>query len=42
MNGLKKAGITLDRKVLAEVAANDESGFKQLVERAKAALGVAG
>jgi large subunit ribosomal protein L20 len=42
MNGLKKAGITLDRKVLAEVAANDESGFKQLVERAKAALEAAG
>ena len=32
----------LDRKVLAEVAANDESGFKQLVERAKAALEAAG
>jgi large subunit ribosomal protein L20 len=42
MNGLKKAGIALDRKVLAEVAANDESGFKQLVERAKTALEAAG
>src|SRR5579871_1950321 len=39
INGLKKAGITLDRKVLAEVAANDERGFKQLVEKAQAALG---
>jgi large subunit ribosomal protein L20 len=42
MNGLKKAGITLDRKVLAEVAAADESGFRQLVEKAKAALEAAG
>ena len=38
MNGLKKAGITLDRKVLAEVAANDEAAFQLLVERAKASL----
>jgi large subunit ribosomal protein L20 len=38
MNGLKKAGIVLDRKVLAEVAANDASGFRELAERAKAAL----
>jgi len=39
INGLKKAGITLDRKVLAEVAANDEAGFRQLVQKAQAALG---
>jgi large subunit ribosomal protein L20 len=38
MNGLKKAGITLDRKVLAEVAANDEAAFLLLIDRAKAAL----
>ena len=38
INGLKKAGITLDRKVLAEVAANDEAGFRRLVDKAKAAL----
>ena len=38
MHGLKAAGIGLDRKVLAEVAAADENGFRQLVDRAKAAL----
>ena len=38
MNGLKKADITLDRKVLAELAAADEAGFRQIVDRAKAAL----
>ena len=38
INGLKKAGITLDRKVLAEVAAADEAAFRQLVDKAKAAL----
>ena len=38
MHGLKAAGIGLDRKVRAEVAANDEAGFRQLVDRAKAAL----
>lgn len=38
MNGLKKAGISLNRKVLAEIAVSDEAGFKALVEKAKAAL----
>jgi len=38
MNGLKKAGITLDRKVLSDMAINDPGSFAQLVERAKAAL----
>ncbi|MGA2136019.1 MAG: 50S ribosomal protein L20 [Bryobacteraceae bacterium] len=38
MHGLKAAGIGLDRKVLAEVAANDAAGFGLLVEKAKAAL----
>jgi large subunit ribosomal protein L20 len=38
MHGLKTAGVTLDRKVLAEVAAADEAGFLQLVDRAKQAL----
>ena len=38
MHGLKVAGITLDRKVLAEVAAADDAGFKQLIDRAKQAL----
>jgi len=38
MHGLKAAGVDLDRKVLAEVAANDAAGFGLLVEKAKAAL----
>lgn len=38
MNGLKKAGIDLDRKVLADIAINDAIGFTKLVESAKAAL----
>lgn len=42
LHGLKSAGVELDRKVLAEVAAQDENGFRQLVDKAKAALGSAG
>ncbi|MBE6838265.1 MAG: 50S ribosomal protein L20 [Ruminococcus sp.] len=38
MNGLKKAGITLNRKMLSEIAINDPAGFTTLVEQAKAAL----
>jgi len=38
MNGLQKAGIELDRKMLADIAANDPAAFGQLVETAKAAL----
>ena len=38
MNGLKKAGITLNRKVLAEMAHNDPASFTAVVEAAKAAL----
>ncbi len=38
MNGLKKANIVLDRKVLADIALNDAKGFEALVEKAKAAL----
>ena len=37
MNGLKKAGVELDRRVLADIAINDASAFSQLVETAKAA-----
>lgn len=37
MNGLKKGGIDLNRKVLAEIALNDDTGFTALVEKAKAA-----
>lgn len=37
MNGLKKAGITLDRKVLADMAVFDKEGFAALVAQVKAA-----
>ncbi len=40
MNGLRKANIELDRKVLADIAATDEAAFAQIVEQAKAALEV--
>ena len=38
MNGLSKAGITLDRKVLADIAVHDAAGFAALAEKAKGAL----
>lgn len=38
MNGLKKAGVTLNRKMLSEIAIADEAAFTALVEKAKAAL----
>ena len=38
MNGLKKAGIELDRKVLADVAVHEPDAFAALVDQAKAAL----
>ncbi|MBF0620620.1 MAG: 50S ribosomal protein L20 [Magnetococcales bacterium] len=38
MNGLSKAGIELDRKVLADLAVANPEDFKQLVNQAKAAL----
>ncbi len=38
MNGLKKAGIDLNRKMLAELAVSDKEAFATLVEKAKAAL----
>ncbi len=38
MNGLKKADVVLNRKMLAEIAVADEAAFKALVEKAKAAL----
>ena len=38
MNGLKKAGVTLNRKMLSEIAIADAAAFTALVEKAKAAL----
>lgn len=40
MDGLKKAGIELNRKVLADFAVNDAASFGQLVGKAKGALGL--
>jgi large subunit ribosomal protein L20 len=37
ISGLKRAGIDLNRKVLADMAVNDSAGFSALVEKAKAA-----
>ncbi|NLL91333.1 MAG: 50S ribosomal protein L20 [Ruminococcaceae bacterium] len=38
MNGLKKSGISLNRKMLSEIAISDEKAFAELVSAAKAAL----
>ena len=38
INGLKKAGIGLDRKILSDIAANDAAGFAALAVSAKGAL----
>lgn len=38
MSGITKAGIEVDRKVLADIAMNDTDAFKALVDRAQAAL----
>jgi large subunit ribosomal protein L20 len=40
INGLKKSGIELDRKILADMAVNDAAGFAKLAEQAKAAVAV--
>jgi large subunit ribosomal protein L20 len=40
MNGLKKAAVAVDRKVLADIAVLDKAAFGKFVERAKASLGV--
>jgi large subunit ribosomal protein L20 len=38
MDGLKKAGIEINRKMLSEIAINDNAGFVALTEKAKKAL----
>ncbi len=35
MNGLKKAGIVLNRKILADMAVNDKDGFARLTDKVK-------
>jgi large subunit ribosomal protein L20 len=39
MNGLKRAGIEVNRKVLADLAVHEPAAFGALVQRAKASLG---
>lgn len=38
MNGLKHAGVMLDRKMLAELAVHDPAGFASVAEQAKGAI----
>jgi large subunit ribosomal protein L20 len=38
MDGLTKAGVAIDRRVLADLAVNDEAAFKEIVDKAKEAL----
>jgi large subunit ribosomal protein L20 len=38
INGLNKAGVAIDRKVLADLAVRDRAGFNAIAERAKAQL----
>jgi len=38
MNGVHKAGIEVDRKVLADLAMNDAAGFAAIVDKARAAI----
>lgn len=38
MNGLKKAGIVINRKMLSDIAINDAKAFEAIVEKARAAL----
>jgi len=42
MNGIHKAGIEVDRKVLADIALREPDAFKSLVDQAQAALSQAG
>ncbi len=41
MNGIKKAGIEMDRKVLADLAVRDPQAFKSVVDQAQKALNAA-
>jgi large subunit ribosomal protein L20 len=41
MNGLAKAGVEIDRKVLADIAVHDNAAFGALAQQAKSALGIA-
>ncbi len=38
INGLKRAGVNINRKILADLAVNDQAAFQKLVEKAKESL----
>ncbi|OUW04959.1 MAG: 50S ribosomal protein L20 [Betaproteobacteria bacterium TMED156] len=40
INGLKKSGIEMDRKILSELAIKDKDAFSEIVQRVKETLGV--
>ncbi len=42
MNGLKRAGVEVDRKVLSDLAVREPAAFKSLAEQAQSALAAAG
>lgn len=41
INGLKRAAIEIDRKVLADIAVRDRTGFAKIAEQVKASLAIA-
>jgi len=41
INGLKKSGVELDRKILADIAVKDPQAFSKLADQAKSALSAA-
>ena len=41
INGLSKAGVEIDRKVLADIAVHDTEAFGAIAQQAKTALGIA-
>ena len=40
INGLKKSGITMDRKILSDLAISDKDAFKEIVDKVKESLGI--
>ena len=40
INGLMKAGVEIDRKVLADIAVHDSAAFGALAQQAKSSLGI--
>ena len=40
INGLKKSGISMDRKILSDLAISDKDAFKKIVDKVKESLGI--